>query len=148
VAERTVTSQLHQRVRKTIERYSLCPPAAMCSSQFQVDPIRSHCCSCCVTSPKTESSASPDSRTSITGSVRQPIATNGFVVTLRTVSRSGSPLKRKMSKGLRVDEICQSKTQPAGSDMTFWSRLPTPSAPTGLLVGHTQDDQAETLSLS
>jgi tRNA(Ile)-lysidine synthase len=28
VAERTVTSQLHQRVRKTIERYALCPPGS------------------------------------------------------------------------------------------------------------------------
>jgi tRNA(Ile)-lysidine synthase len=28
VGERTVTSQLHQRVRKTIERYALCPPGS------------------------------------------------------------------------------------------------------------------------
>jgi tRNA(Ile)-lysidine synthase len=28
VAERTVTSQLHQRVRKTIDRYGLCPPGS------------------------------------------------------------------------------------------------------------------------
>jgi len=28
VAERTLTSQLHQRVRKTIERYALCPPGS------------------------------------------------------------------------------------------------------------------------
>jgi len=28
VPERTVTSQLHQRVRKTIERYALCPPGS------------------------------------------------------------------------------------------------------------------------
>jgi tRNA(Ile)-lysidine synthase len=28
VAERTVTSQLHQRVRRTIERYALCPPGS------------------------------------------------------------------------------------------------------------------------
>jgi tRNA(Ile)-lysidine synthase len=52
-----------------------------------------------------------------------------------------------MSKGLRVDEICQSKTQPVGSDMTSWSRPLTASAPIASRSAHTQDDQAETFLL-